>query len=244
MPSTKPTAAADDRRRRRFEDRDRRILDVAREQLLRDGYHALSMDAIAAAIDYSKGTVYQHYLSKEDVLVALAAQTAQKRVEYFERASAFRGRPRERMFAIGEAVAHFALKFPSHFKAEHIIHSSAIRSKCSPETQSRLVAAEAQCPQITAGIVRDAISQGDLVLPKGIAPEQMVFGLWSMYFGGLFLMSSEVRLQSKGIQDPLMALRRSAGALLDGFGWRPLSSEWDYEATRRRVTEEVLKVIH
>jgi hypothetical protein len=37
------------------------------------------------------------------------------------------------------------------------------------------------------------------------------------------------------------ALRRGANALLDGYGWRPLSNEWDYEVTRRRVTDEVLK---
>ncbi len=238
---TQQPEPAADRRRRRFEERDRRILDVAREQLLGVGYQGLSMDAIAEAIDYSKGTVYQHYGSKEDVIVALAAQTAEKRVELFERAAAFRGRSRERLVAIGEAVAHFALKYPAHFKAEHIIHSSSVRSKCSKEHNLRLTAAEAQCPAIVAGIVRDALSQRDLSLPQGTRPEQLVFGLWSMYFGGLFLMSSDIDLESKGVTAPLDALRRGSNALLDGWGWRPLTSEWDYEATRKRVAQEVLR---
>ena len=236
------TATTEDRRRFRLAERDQRILDAAREHLLRDGYHGLSMEAIAESIHYSRATVYQHYKSKVDVLVALAAQTGEKRVELFERASAFRGRPRERMVAIGEAVAHFALTYPSHFKTEHIIHTSSVRSKCSSENQMRLATCEARCPQIAGGIVRDAVSHGDLVLPKGLAPEQLIFGLWSMYFGGLFLMSSDVDLRSKaGVAEPMNALRRASAALLDGHGWKPLSSEWDYDATRKRVAQEVIR---
>jgi AcrR family transcriptional regulator len=231
-----------DRRRIRLAERDRRILDAAREHLLRDGYHGLSMEAIAESIHFSRAVVYQHYKSKEDVLVALAAETGERRVELFERASAFRGKPRERMLAIGEAVAHFATTYPSHFKTEHIIHTSSVRSKCSDENQLRLATCEAKCPQIAAGVIRDAISQGDLVVPKGVAPEELMFGLWAMYFGGLFLMSSDVDLERKGgVKEPMDALRRAAAALLDGWNWKPLSSEWDYEATRKRVAQEVIR---
>jgi len=233
----------EDRRRIRLAERDTRILDAAREHLLRDGYHGLSMEGIAESIHFSRAVVYQHYKSKEDILVALAAQTGERRVELFERAAAFRGKPRERMLAIGEAVAHFALTYPSHFKTEHIIHTSSVRSKCSSENQLRLATCEAKCPQIAAGVVRDAIAHGDLVLPKGVAVEELTFGLWAMYFGGLFLMSSDVDLERKGgVKEPMNALRRASGALLDGWGWKPLTSEWDYEATRKRVAQEVIRV--
>ena len=242
MSPKKSATATLDRRKIRLEERDRRILDAAREHLLRQGYHGLSMEAIAESIHFSRAVVYQHYKSKEDVLVALAAQTGEKRVELFERASAFRGRPRERIVAIGEAVAHFAMTYPSHFKTEHIIHTSSVRSKCSDENQLRLATCEAKCPQIAAGIVRDAVSQGDLVLPKGVSVEQLIFGLWAMYFGGLFLISSDVDLERKGgVTAPMDALRRGAGALLDGYGWKPLSSEWDYDATRKRIAQEVIR---
>src|SRR5262245_53724643 len=235
MSPPRATATTEDRRRIRLAERDARILDAAREQLLRDGYHGLSMEAIAESIHFSRAVVYQHYQSKEDVLVALAAQTGERRVELFERATAFRGRPRERLVAIGEAAAPLAPTEAPHFRTEHIIASSAVSSKCSGEKQARLAACEAQCPQIASGVVRDAISQGDLVLPPGETPEQFVFGLWSMYFGGLFLMSSDVDLERKGgVKEPMAALRRASAALLDGYGWKPLSQEWDYEAERRR----------
>jgi hypothetical protein len=61
-----------------------------------------------------------------------------------------------------------------------------------------------------------------------------------MYFGGLFLMSSDVDLAAKGIE-PIDAMRRASVALLDGYGWKPLSSDWDYDATRKRIAQEVIR---
>jgi hypothetical protein len=36
-----------------------------------------------------------------------------------------------------------------------------------------------------------------------------------------------------------LAVRSNLQAFLDGLGWRPLSTEWDYEATAQRVLSEV-----
>ncbi len=33
--------------------------------IVRDGYHGLSMDRIAEALEYSKGTIYQHFSCKK-----------------------------------------------------------------------------------------------------------------------------------------------------------------------------------
>ena len=47
------------------------ILDVAEEMLAEKGYHDTSMDEIAARADVAKGTLYQHFPSKEDLVFAL-----------------------------------------------------------------------------------------------------------------------------------------------------------------------------
>ncbi len=67
-----------ERQRQQFDERDRAIRDAARRLLLERGLHGFSMDDVAEAIAYSKGTVYQHYDSKEDVLVASCAEAAQE----------------------------------------------------------------------------------------------------------------------------------------------------------------------
>ena len=51
--------------------RARYILEVAQELLLEQGYHGTSMDEIAARVGIAKGTLYQHFPHKEDLVVAL-----------------------------------------------------------------------------------------------------------------------------------------------------------------------------
>ena len=238
-PRPAPHETAAERRARRFADRDSRILDVARGLIARDGFAALSMDAIASAIGYSKGTVYLHYRSKEDVLVALATLTGRKRLELFNRASAFRGRPRERMSAIGEAYTLFVQTYPHHFRVEQELHSTPVRARADDTRRAELSVCEDGCKSIVGGIICDAISQGDLALQPGVNVEDVSLSLWSITFGCFFLMSSDIDLKSRGHERPELSLRRSCHALLDGWGWRPLFAEWDYPAAYERIRQEV-----
>lgn len=50
------------------------ILEVAEEILIRKGYHNASMDEIAAHAGVAKGTLYQHFPTKEDLFFALIEQ--------------------------------------------------------------------------------------------------------------------------------------------------------------------------
>jgi AcrR family transcriptional regulator len=51
--------------------RARYILDVAQEVLLESGYRDAAMDEIAARVGIAKGTLYQHFPRKEDLILAL-----------------------------------------------------------------------------------------------------------------------------------------------------------------------------
>lgn len=223
----------------RFRERQERLLEAARRLLLAEGYHGVTMEALAAAINYSKGTVYQHFKSREDVLMALAAETAKVREDLFERASAFQGRPRERMAAIGEAYDLFVRKYPSYLRTEQILHASSMREKCALDRTESVEGGENRCGSIIMGIVRDAVSQVDLRLPADSQPGELMLGLWSLSFGSHFLASSGHPQRQLGITDLRGVLRRNCHALMDGWGWKPLSSEWDYDATYRRIAKEV-----
>ncbi len=48
-----------------------RLLDAAEEVFVRDGYESAQLDEIAAIADRSKGAVYTHFNSKEDLFLAL-----------------------------------------------------------------------------------------------------------------------------------------------------------------------------
>ena len=54
------------------------ILQAAEEVLMEKGYHETSIDEIAARVGIAKGTVYLHFASKEDLVIALFAQDLEK----------------------------------------------------------------------------------------------------------------------------------------------------------------------
>ncbi|MEM8885085.1 MAG: helix-turn-helix domain-containing protein [Planctomycetota bacterium] len=227
------------RKQREIQEREGLILDVARRMLVERGYLGLTMDRIAQEIEYSKGTVYQHFSSKEDVLVAVAGESMSKRADLFERAAAYQGPSRERMWAIGVADDLFLRLYPNHWEAEHIIRAASIQSKATRERLVGLHATEMRCFGACTGILRDAIAAGDLQVEAGEKPEDIAFGLWSMSFGAHFIAASSPNLEAKGMGDTDRSLRRNYNALLDGYGWTPLSHETDYTAAQDRILSKI-----
>jgi AcrR family transcriptional regulator len=219
--------------------REHDVLDVARQMLLRGGYHGVNMDRIARELGCSKGTVYNHFSCKEEILIALANVTMDKRSDMFERAAGFRGSSRERMTAVGVAQEIFVRLYPDHFKVEQIVRASSIWEKTSEKRREKLNAAEGRCMAITSGIVRDAVAHDDLDLAHKASAEEVVFGLWSMGLGAFTLALTSGALQQVGVEDPVESLWKNYSALLDGFGWRPLASDFDLAAARERIQRGV-----
>ena len=227
------------RRLRDNQQREALILDVARGMLLESGYLGLHMDRIAEATEYSKGTIYQHFSCKEEVMIALCIQNVEKQVGLFERAALFRGRSRERLSAIAEAFEIFVQLYPQHFQITQIIFNASIRDKTSAERQAHLQRSSDRLTATMTGIIRDAIAQGDLQLPPWSSPEILTFGLWSMAFGAHVLMAADKPHDALGIEEAREALYSNYHALLDGLGWRPLTRDWDYQKTFERIRREV-----
>lgn len=227
------------RKEKELKAREQLILDTARRLLIEHGYLGLKMDQIAFETEYSKGTIYQHFVSKEDVIMALATETLEKRVEMFKKAAEFNGRTREKMAAIGMASELFMHKYPEHFRIEQLIRTDSLREKAAPERQEKLLLFEQQCIGTLTKVIQEAIDQGDLVLPETLSPEQLTFGLWALSVGGQSLMTTGMHLDELGIKTPYEAVITNAQMMLDGVGWHPLTSEWDYMKTSLRIAEEV-----
>lgn len=229
------------RKEREILDREEKILLLARGMLHDVGYLGLSMDRIAAEMEYSKGTIYQHFRNKEEIILALANQALEQRLEMFQKAASWSGAEcsRERMAAIGAAAEEFVEQYPHHFAVEQIVRSSSIWEKTSEERRTFMQTCEGRCMQIVGGVVRDGLAQGDLELPEGRTAEDLVFGLWSLNFGAYTILTSSDSLEENGISDPIAALRLNQNLILDGYNWRPLSVDKDYASTMGRVKHEV-----
>lgn len=215
--------------------RGRQILRCARQTFLEQGWDGFGIELIAERIGCSRPLVYKHFPCKEEILLALAIESKARRVELYQLATAFRGRPREKMLAIGEVEGLLA---PRDLPVELLVASTSLRAKTSRRRQDDLKVLDVRAIGLATSVVREAIAASDLRLPSGVCPEDFLFFLWASRWGASNLELSDTPLDSAGVVNPRLALELSLGIVLDGYGWRPLSSEWDYHATRSRVHAE------
>ncbi len=199
----------------------------------------MTMARIADAMGYSKGTIYQHFSCKEEIIIALACQSVDKQRLFVERAASFQGRPRERMAAIGIATELFSKLYSDDARIFQTINAEAITQKASKESLWRMRGLAHRAIDIMMGIVRDAIAQGDLVLGEGMRPEDVTFHLWMIGESGKMIASGWMTPDQFGIGGPFQSLLRTSQAFGDGLGWHPLSSEWSYDASALRILSEV-----
>jgi AcrR family transcriptional regulator len=64
----------------------RDLIDAAERRFTGQGFHATSIDAVAAEAGYTKGAVYSNFASKEDLFFAVYERRVDRRVEEMEAA--------------------------------------------------------------------------------------------------------------------------------------------------------------
>jgi AcrR family transcriptional regulator len=218
--------------------RESAILTAARAVLLERGYFGLTMERVAHASECPKGTMYQHFGCKEDLLVSLAVASASARLEMMERGAAYPSKSRERVLALGEAVSLYTRL---HAEDSRIMHMATgpIREKASPQHFHELVSIEDHEVQLLYGILEDAVQEGNLTPRHDEMIKEMAFGMWALVDGAFTLIESDSPRQVLGIESPFTNVFRVFNVLADGYGWRPAFAELDYEETLARIRREV-----
>jgi len=236
--------ATSPRKQREVREREAGMLVLARALIGEHGLRGFTMDKLAAVSEYSKGTIYQHFTSKEDLYAALAIEHMQGRIHRFQQAAAFAGNSRERLTAIGLSEELYVLGNLPEYRMQMAITMEVFSSNAREERMQAITALEMQCMGISGGIVRDAIANGDLLLRDGASPEGLTLVLWGSYIGTFKMFvcrtSEPCAAMPPGLDiDPVANLSQHIQFLLDGYGWKPHSSEFDFQATRARVLESV-----
>ena len=216
--------------------RERDILEVSRDLLARRGLYGFSMETVADEAGYSRTAIYRYYPSREELILALAVETAQLRYQLWKPIESFAARPRERLMAMGEVTS---ILYPRHVLPQVVALSNAVRGKTSAARRRALRALDREDRRLAIGIVNAALESGDLELPGGLSAEELLFGIDSLVRGIFTTIASGAAPGDLGIADPRRPLRVLGRELFDGIGWRPLSSEWNYGETMRRIYTEL-----
>lgn len=229
------------RKQREIQEREVQILRLARPILLREGYQALSMERLASMMEYAKGTLYNHFPNKEEIVLALAIESMELRFQTFQAASTLAQVPRHRLLAIGAACELYTQKFRDHFAIEEWIRNSTIWDKSSTRRQDLIKQCEGRCVSLVSDIVRDAVINRDLVLREGMAAEEMIFGFWAINYGSQVLSATSPSLAASGIVNPIKAIRHHCYTLMNGFRWKPLMNFADHSELTDRFFQSLEK---
>ena len=215
------------------------ILDVSAKLIAEQGWGALAMDRIAELTEYSKGTIYQHFPCKEEVLIQLCIRGLKIWRDFFDRALAFRGLSRERLLAIHLAHDYYAKLYPVEYESLYTVKSAGVREKISAESHDIQNQVLKEVLDRVVVVIEEAMAGGDLKLPASMAPQDLVYGFWALHYGELMFETFNFPYRNLGIGDLENNVRLVLRIFLDGLPWQPVSSLHDYAATAERVAREI-----
>jgi len=218
-------------------ERDERVLSLAQQIFKEEGYQAVTIDGIAKRLGFSRGTLYQRFSCKEELVLEVAIRCHWQITKVMEFAAAIPGRPRERIVAIGAAIDRYAYLYSDNLRTLAAINSEIIREKAVPKQLQRAQEAENDMFRVLLGIVEEAVAVGDLVLRPKFTTGSLCLALAALISGWAQLHRHPESVKVLGIEHPIADILRNAHLLMDGYQWQPLFHEWDYNQVYQQAGE-------
>lgn len=104
-----------ERRQREREETREKILRAARDLFCEKGYEAVTMRAVADAIEYTPTAIYHHFENKQALVTELCHSDFESLARHFLKAASIAD-PVERVCRVGEAYLEFAAAYPNHYR--------------------------------------------------------------------------------------------------------------------------------
>jgi len=220
--------------------REQDIIDATIALIDKHGVENLTMDKVVAAVPYSKGTVYKHFLGKEDLFLAIGNQAITIMSDLFGRAAKYQGCPRERMLLLNVSYLIYAILHPALFKTVQCAKSPNVYEKSSEQRLLEQEKLELNLMGTIMAVIEEAEKSNQLVMPEHMNLQQVCFSTWAMGFGTISLLSSDVD-QCSGSNGLVVEreLFNQYNLLFDGYQWAPLTKDKDY----KKVLELALKKV-
>jgi len=226
-----------ERRKRELEAREQLFLDTARSLIRKEGLLTLQMARLARACDYATGTLYQHFSSKEDLLVALATQRLREHCGLFCRVATWSAGSRERMFALIVADEYFSRRHATYSRLMQYVFTEVVWETATPERRAGLTAELEPAVNAINGVVEQAIGRGE-VDAGTLSTHELMLGPWALCHGMQSLLQTRGMLNQLAIAVPRRALYVQAHILLNGMNWQPLFDVGD-EAALTAMVERI-----
>lgn len=208
------------RKQREIGERHELILDKARKLFIDKGYHSVTMDSIAKEMEYSKGTIYQHFSSKEVIIMTLCTRVCSLMLELFTFISNEKHlNPRMQIILIFESFMLFQELRQDDVQLKILADSQPFCVKVPDNVTNESKQLEQQTFGIVVGIVNRAIENKQIILKEGSNAENIALGGWGLAHGIYTLTQKSGCTSTLHLDSPKDLLRVNSKLFLDGVGW-------------------------
>lgn len=217
-----------ERREREREETRKKILDVARELFATYGYEGISMRKIAAKIEYSATTIYQHFADKEALIKELCY------IDYRQLADDMQGLlrlkdPIEGIRKCGMSYVKFAIAYPNHYRLMFMTPYPVTTGEITKEHEGVKGNPEADAYALLKKLVEDTVAAG-MVRDTYRDPELITQTLWAGVHG---VASLEIAMKGDDWV-PWRPLKQRTIAILDAMSYGIFTEKRSHAATRSK----------
>jgi len=177
-----------ERKERDIEKRRKLILSTATDLFLRNGFSRVTLDDIAAAIEFSKGTIYNHFGSKEEIYASVLLDHLNILLASLKDAAASGRTTAERLQNATKAYVGFYRERREYFRLlffiDHVSDQERIPDALLKEIRQMKIA----CLRELQKIFKTGLRTGEV--GAGRSSVQVSFILWGMLNGIIQLAES------------------------------------------------------
>jgi len=168
-----------ERKARDFERRQEQILLAAEKIFRRKGVNGLRLEDIAEAIEFSKGIIYLHFQSKEELFAHLLLRKADRLYEMLRRATEADGSMRDGIERCLESTVDFYLEHREYYAL--LFHVDTQAARLPAELTRNILIRKRNCLEVFSDVLARGKSRGEL--PGEVSVDQLSLVLWGMLNG-------------------------------------------------------------
>ncbi|MGK0445539.1 MAG: AcrR family transcriptional regulator [Bermanella sp.] len=212
-------------------EREELILSVALSLLKESGLNGLTMQAIADRTEYSKGTIYQHFSCKEDVLAKLVIRCGQRLISLIDLALANSHGLRHKVVMVSWAFFINAELESETASLVSMVKSPEFQTKISDSQQEDLSIIDQSILSRVIGLFTQQTDIGADKVKVG------AFGWWAMKWGVQDVLMNDWEMSKLGFDDPKHYFFESLHVFLDGLGVQRDEFSHDFEKVQAQAKQ-------
>lgn len=180
-----------ERKEREKEQRRNDIIDAAEKVFFSKGVENATMDEVATAAEYSKGTLYLYFKNKNELFHGIICRALGKLYEMFTAATAGKPNGLARIYALGQAYHQFYETEPEYFMA--LLHQEKLEVDKETLENSYSFACCHKVGNKIFDFIKQCIEEGieDGSVHKDHDPSKLSLILWGHTAGVLHILKSK-----------------------------------------------------